>query len=181
MIDPVIALIVSTAIAVLFASAALSKLAARAEFKAALAAYDILPSGALGMASYIVPVCELLIVAGLVPPATRAVAIGLAASILSGYALAIAVNLRRGRRYIDCGCGGFGKRRPIAPWMVARNLSLSLLLVLCDVVPDSVRPLHWMDAVTVLGAVVIISFLYLALEELLGRPPHLARAGAPAG
>jgi hypothetical protein len=181
MIDPAIALIVSAAIAVLFASAALQKFAAHAEFKAALVAYDILPSGALGVASYIVPVCELLIAVGLVLAAARAVAIGVAASILSVYALAIAVNLGRGRRYIDCGCGGFGKRRLIAPWMVARNLGLSLLLVLCDVVPGSARPLHWMDAVTVAGAVVVISFLYVALEELLGRPPRLARAGAPAG
>jgi hypothetical protein len=176
-IDPAIVLLVSIAIALLFAGAALHKLAVHAEFQAALAAYDILPSGAVGIASYLLPVCELVIAVSLVFAAARAVALGLAASALCVYAMAIAVNLRRGRRYIDCGCGGFGKRRPIAPWMLARNLGLALLLVLCDAFPAAARPLYWLDAVTVAGAVVIAAFLYLALEELLGRPPQPASIG----
>jgi uncharacterized membrane protein len=180
MIDPVIVMLLSSCAAALFAAAALHKLAVHDQFRAALVAYDILPGRTLGVASYILPVCELLIAISLLIEASRAMAIGIAVFTLSVYALAIAVNLRRGRRYIDCGCAGFGARRAIAPWMVVRNLVLSLLLALFDVAPWSARPLYWIDAVTVAGGVVIIACLYLAAEELLGRLPPVMRAGAAA-
>jgi hypothetical protein len=175
-IDFAIVLILSSGTAVLFGAAALHKLAAHHQFRAALVAYDILPARMVGTARYLLPLCELLIATGLLTTAARAMAIGFAACILFVYAVAIAVNLRRDRRYIDCGCAGFGKRRPIAPWMVVRNLSLALLLVCFDIAHWSARPLHWIDAVTVVGGVVIIAFLYLTAEELLGRAPQMLPA-----
>jgi hypothetical protein len=179
-IDPAIGLLLSACTAALFASAALHKGAALQEFKTALLAYEILPPRIVGVASYILPLCELLIAISLGIGALRARAILAAAFMLLGYALAIAVNLRRERRSIDCGCAGFGERRPIAPWMVVRNLSLAMLLVTFGVFPWSARTLHWTDAVTVAAGAVIVAFLYLAAEELLGRLPHLMRTAGGA-
>jgi Methylamine utilisation protein MauE len=178
-IDPAVVLLLSACAAALFGIAALHKFAALQEFKTALLAYDILPVRIVGVATYILPVCELLIAISLWIEAFRARATIATAFMLLAYALAIAVNLKRERRYIDCGCAGFGERRPIAPWMVLRNVALALLLITFDVFPWSARALHWTDAVTVAGGALIIAFLYLAVEELLGHLPHVMRtAGA---
>jgi hypothetical protein len=178
-IDPAVVLLLSTCSAALFGSAALHKLAALQEFKTALRGYEILPGHIVGAVSYVLPLCESLIAISLCLEALRARAIVAAAFMLLTYALAIAVNLKRKRRYIDCGCAGFGERRPIAPWMVVRNLACALLLIAFDVLPWSARALRWTDVVTVGGGTLIIAFLYLTAQELLGRLPHLMRtAGA---
>ena len=59
--------------------------------------------------------------------------------------------------------------RPIAPWMVARNLMLALLLLAVTLVPWKTRPLSPVDVLTVGGGVVIATLLYLSLDQLLGR------------
>jgi methylamine utilization protein MauE len=178
-IDPAVVLLLSVCSAALFGSAALHKLAALQEFESALRGYEILPGRIVGAVSYILPLCELLIATSLCIEALRARATAAAALMLVAYALAIAVNLRRKRRYIDCGCAGFGERRAIAAWMVVRNLAFALLLMAFDVLPWSARALHWTDVVTVAGGALIIAFLYLTAEELLGRLPHVMRtAGA---
>jgi hypothetical protein len=179
-IDPAVVLLLSACTSLLFGTAAIHKLAAIEEFKAALLAYDILPAGIVRLVSYIVPVGELLAAIGLCIGPLRAWAIVIAALVLSLYALAIGVNLRRGRRYIDCGCVGFGNRRSIAPWMVVRNFALALVLVSFDLLSWSVRPFRWIDVVTIAGGALIIVFLYLAAEQLLGRQTYVMRAEAAA-
>lgn len=174
MIDPAIVLLLSACAAALFASAALHKFIALRAFQAALLAYDILPVRAVAIAGCIVPLGELLIASVLCSSALRSQALLAAAFMLVGYGLAISVNLRRGRRFIDCGCVGFAERRSIAPWMVARNLLFALVLVGCAVIPWSARNLRGTDAVTIIGGLVSIACLYLAAEELLGRVPRAA-------
>ena len=49
-------------------------------------------------------------------------------ALLLTYAIAIAINLARGRRDLDCGCAGPNERRPIAAWMVWRNVGIAILL-----------------------------------------------------
>lgn len=45
------------------------------------------------------------------------------------FAVAMAVNLRRGRGYIDCGCGHAQLRQPLSWMLVARNLVLATPLL----------------------------------------------------
>jgi Methylamine utilisation protein MauE len=179
-IDPAVVLLLCACTAVLFGTAAIHKFTALEQFKTALLAYNILPLRIVGGASYILPACEFLMAVSLCIEASRPWAIVVVAFMLSGYAQVIAVNLRRGRRYIDCGCAGFGKRRAIASWMVVRNLALALLLILVDVLPWSARPYRWIDIVTVAGGALIIAFLCLTAEELLGRLADGMRAGVGA-
>jgi methylamine dehydrogenase accessory protein MauD len=64
--------------------------------------------------------------------------------LLIAYAAALGVNLIRGRRELDCGCGMSGNRRPIAAWMVWRNLFVALALGIA-VLPWAARPLDAAD------------------------------------
>jgi len=175
MIDPAVGLILALAFATLFATAALHKLRDLAGFDAAFVAYGLTPAAARVRWSRSVPLAELLVAIGLIlgaarSDAPRAGAIGAAAAasgagLLLLYAAAIGLNLRRGRRELSCGCGGPGERRPIAAWMVWRNLALALAL-LASFVPWRVRAWTLTDGVTVLLGVAVVSVLYLSLDQL---------------
>ena len=97
-----------------------------------------------------------------------------AAALLALYAAAIAVNLARGRRHLDCGCAGPALRRPISGWLVVRNLVL-VAIALADLAPLSTRPLVWVDALTVVAATAALAACWMAADRLLATAPGLAR------
>jgi len=98
--------------------------------------------------------------------------------LLAIYAAAIAVNLRRGRRELDCGCMGFGRRRSISPGMVWRNVVLALALLAAGWLPWTSRPLNWVDVLTMVGGVCAGTLLYMAIDGLLEFSRRLARRPA---
>jgi Methylamine utilisation protein MauE len=165
MLDPAIGALLAGCYALLFASAALHKLFDLPRFAAVVDAYALLPG--IGRLAWAVPLSEFALGVGVLWSVTRPWA-GLAGSVLlAGYALAIAVNLHRGRTDLACGCGGPNERRAIAPWMVWRNLALALLL--CGaLLPWGHRPMLATDALTVAAGVATVAFLYVSLDRLLG-------------
>jgi hypothetical protein len=167
MLDPAIGVLLTGCFALLFASAALHKLRDLPHFTEALRAYRVLPAGAVRLAP-LVPLTELAIAVGLFPAVGRQPAALAGATLLLGYAAAIAVNLGRGRRDLACGCGGPDDARPIAPWMVVRNLLLALLLATL-LVSWKRRTLLATDALTVGGGLAVATLLYVCLDRLLGR------------
>ncbi|HYB64398.1 MAG TPA: MauE/DoxX family redox-associated membrane protein [Steroidobacteraceae bacterium] len=167
MLDPAVGVLLLACCVLLFASAALHKLRDLAHFTEVLRAYRVLPEGAVRLAP-LVPLAELTVAAGLLPAATRYGAGLGGAGLLVGYAAAIAVNLGRGRRDLACGCGGPDDARPIAPWMVVRNLVLALLLAI-TLLPWKTRPLLPVDALTAAGGAAVATLLYASLDQLLGR------------
>ena len=167
MIDPAIGALLAGALALLFASAALHKLRSLPSFAAALRAYRVLPDSLAAMA-WVVPLLELTIAAGLLARSSRTGACAAGAALLLSYASAIAINLRRGRRDLACGCGGPEDRRLIAPWMVWRNLLLAGLLG-AMLLPWSPRPLNAADALTIGAGTAVAALLYMSLERLLER------------
>lgn len=174
MIDPAIGACLAGAFALLFMSAALQKLRGLGQFAAVLRAYRVLPE-ALARLSWTVPALELTIGVGLLAGASRSGACLAGAALLALYAAAIAINLQRGRYELSCGCGGPDERRPIAAWMVWRNLVLAALLAAL-LAPWSPRPLEAADALTIGAGTVITALLYMSLDRLLGRvAPHAAR------
>jgi Methylamine utilisation protein MauE len=178
MIDPAVGALVVGCFALLFASAALHKLRSPAQFAAILRAYRVLPAGAL-RGAWLVPWLELGVAAGLLAAATRLLAAAAAAGLLVCYAGAIALNLARGRRELACGCGGPDDERPIAPWMVARNLTLALLVAI-SAGAWRARPMLPTDAVTVGAGIAAASLLYMSLDRLLGRvAPRTAALRGP--
>jgi hypothetical protein len=87
--------------------------------------------------------------------------------LLLGYAAAIAINLRRGRRDLACGCGGPDERRPISAWMVWRNILISLVLAVA-LEPWASRPLSFTDGVTIVFGLLTVALVYLSADRLLG-------------
>lgn len=127
-LDPVIGMLLSASFAILFASAAWHKWRDLRRFDEVFSAYALLPRVPGLRLSWTVPLLETAVALGLLSNISRAYAGGVGVVLLLSYAGAMALNLARGRRDIACGCGGPDERRPIAAWMVWRNLLLALLL-----------------------------------------------------
>ncbi|HEY3785359.1 MAG TPA: MauE/DoxX family redox-associated membrane protein [Steroidobacteraceae bacterium] len=167
-IDPAVAELIVACLALLFGTAALHKLRDLRAFTEIFAAYEILPGLARAQLTSLVPVLEAAVAAGLLFDVTRASAAVAGALLLLAYAAAIAVNLARGRRDLACGCGAPDERRPIAPWMLGRNLLIGAVAGVL-LLPWSPRSLEPTDAVTIGLGTLTCALVYLCLERLLGR------------
>jgi uncharacterized membrane protein len=167
MLDPAIGALLAGLFALLFVTAAVQKLRALGHFAEVFAAYRLLPD-ALARLSVLVPLLEALVAIGLLVRTTRVAAACAGSALLVVYAAAIAINLRRGRRELSCGCGGPDERRPIAAWMVMRNLLLAAVLPVV-MLPWLPRPLAAMDPLTVGGGIAVAVLIYASLDELLSR------------
>jgi hypothetical protein len=165
-LDPAIGLLLIAAIALLFASAAVHKLRDLRRFDEIFSAYGLLTSVARWHLSWAVPVLESVVSVGLLFDASRPYAATVGIVLLSAYATAITINLRRGRRDLACGCGGPDERRPIAPWMVWRNIVIALALA-SALAPWTTRPLGFMDAVTVAFGLLALALIYLCIDQLM--------------
>ena len=160
---------------VVFMGAGLAKLRHRALFPGVVANYRLLPDGLVAPVALLLPLVEWALGAGLIAAVLVgglfALAVGLAAGgLLMVFAGAMAVNLRRGRGHIDCGCGHPELRQPLSWWLVGRNLALAVPLVALGWVW---RPLGGLDLVSALAggvAVALIYYLFNALAALLSSP-----------
>lgn len=161
--DPVFAVVLRVFLALVLLVAALHKLREPGRFVAVLDAYHLLPRAIVPAVAHAVPVGEvvvgLLLLAGSAAGATGATA------LFGVYGLAIGINLARGRRDLDCGCGGHGARQPIAPWMLARNAVL-LACAAALLGPERSRALTWLDGATALPATLALFAMYAAVERL---------------
>jgi hypothetical protein len=167
-LDPAAGYVLVIAFALLFAHAALGKWRNRWYFEATLANYRLLPPGLVRPFSLLIPTLEAAVALLLVLKGPRLLGAFTGCALLLVYALAMGINLRRDRHDLDCGCVGPAARRPIARWMVARNVLLALLLA-SSALPWIPRPLDWTDGLTVAGGVAVTTLLYLAADRLLGQ------------
>ncbi len=165
-VDPLVHHLLQLAGALLFASAALHKLRDPAAFRSALAGYRLLPDALVPATARGLPAAELGVAAALLVPALTPVGAAAGAAMLALYAAAVAINLLRGRREIDCGCGGVGGSRPLGASLVARNVLLVLALSALFA-PVVERPFSPLD-VWVLGlATGTFALLYAAVDVAL--------------
>jgi hypothetical protein len=168
-LDPALDLALRAGLASLFATSALAKLRDLGGFAGAVAGYRLLPAWAAAPGAAAFVAAELALAAVLFVPALRAVASVGAAGLLLLYGVAIALNLARGRREIDCGCGGFSGRQALSEALVLRNALLAAA-ALASALPVTPRTLGWLDALTVCGAVASAALLYAAANLLVARP-----------
>jgi hypothetical protein len=167
MLDPAFGFLIVVGTALLLASAAVQKFRGLARFADIVVAYRVLPS-ALGVpVARLIPCLESAIALALLWEPTRGGAIAAAMVLLFAYASGLSVNLLRGRRGLDCGCGAVRDRRPIAPWMVWRNLFLTGALGVAAL-PWSSRSLGLTDLLTLVGGLGVIIALYAAADRLCG-------------
>jgi Methylamine utilisation protein MauE len=165
-LDPVASSLIAIGGAALFAWAAVHKLRTREVFAATLAEYQLVPQSLVGFSALGLGMMELASAAALLWPATRAMGGAAGAALLVIYAIAIAINLARGRRDLDCGCGL--QPRAIGAWMVVRNLVIAALLCLL-LLPASGRALGIPDFATIAAALIVGALLYASVESLFGR------------
>jgi hypothetical protein len=168
-LDPVVAWALRAGLALLLAMSAVAKLRDVAAFAGAVAGYRLLPVSFARAAAGGFIAAELLLGAALLLPGLHAAAAIGAAGLLGLYTLAIAWNLARGRRDIDCGCGGPLGRQRISEALVVRN-ALLVVAALASALPVLPRALGWLDAWTALAAVTSGALLYAATEALFARP-----------
>ncbi len=166
LLDPAIGYLLMGPAVLLFARAASDKWRSHAAFAATLANYGLFPAPLIAPLSWLVLLMEALVATSLCATSTRAPAAIGGALLLGAYAAAIGVNLQRGRRDLDCGCDGPAVRRPIAPWMVWRNLLLAAG-VAGLAVPWAPRPLELVDVLTMGSGATVVVLIYLALDALL--------------
>lgn len=159
-------------LALLFVRAALHKLGDRYRFQGILADYALLPEGTLTVAAFAVPVIELAAAVMLIMPATRPVGAALAGTLLTGYAIAMAISLARGQYLMDCGCGGAPE--PISWMLVARNAGLvALIAPTATGLVEPAAPSFALDA-TALGMATLLLLLWLTAEAMLANARRMS-------
>ena len=171
-IDPVILLVLRLTLALIFATALVHKLKDPRAFGAAVADYRLLPSALLIPGTAALLLLEILVVTALLLPGFGRFGAWAAAASLTLYAGAIAVNLARGRRAIDCGCSGPALRQQLSEWLVLRNAMLVVLAVLAAQ-PATPRVLTGWDASTIAFGVVALLLLHSTANHLIANQPKL--------
>jgi hypothetical protein len=165
-IDPAVDLALRIALALLLFSSAFRKIADFPSFCAAVEAYRIVPAATAGGFAGTIIVLEKVAAVGLVVFPVRAPFALLAAALFAVYAVAIGINLLRGRRDIDCGCGGARSAQPLHPVLLVRNAAL-VCAATAVAFPRSGRSMEPVDALTVLGCVFTAALLYKAVDGLI--------------
>jgi Methylamine utilisation protein MauE len=157
--DAVIA--IRTLIALVFLSAAIGKMRNWPIFQGVVANYRLLPQVLVGPVTYVLPPAEAAIGAILPTGQLAPWAEGAAALLLVAFAVAMGINLLRGRRHIDCGCFQGTLKQPLRWTLVSRNALLALLLAAAGAAPSG-RPDGW----TVVNGLLAGGALFVVLQSL---------------
>ena len=164
MFDPVFQYCLLGSFALLFALSAAEKFGDRVAFRDLLRNYRILPTPLVPLTAVLVPMIEIATATLLVTTANiYGVTIGLV--LMMGYALAIWINLLRGRTHIDCGCLG-SRKEGISYLHVVRNLCLALILSTCLLTPLE-RQLIWLDYFVVTAFIATSMLIFSNFSHLL--------------
>jgi hypothetical protein len=155
------ALAIRTLVSLVFLSAAYGKLKHRAAFQGVVANYRLLPDAMVAPVAHLIAPVELLLGAALITGCAFPWAPLGAAGLLGLFALAMGINLRRGRRQIDCGCFQSALRQTLSATLVVRNVVLALLVSLT--LPASEAP---DDAFALMNGYLTGCVLFIILQAL---------------
>jgi uncharacterized membrane protein YphA (DoxX/SURF4 family) len=154
-------LAIRSLVSLVFLTAAYGKLRHGAAFQGVIANYRLLSEAMVAPAAYLIPPVELLLgvtlLLGLAYPWPELSAAGL----LLLFAMAMGINLRRGRRYIDCGCFQSALKQTLSWILVMRNVVLALLMgvaLLSSERPD--------DLLTLVNGYLAGGALFIVLQAL---------------
>jgi len=172
--DFVIVRMAAAALAVVFAVGAWHKVRDLAAFEGVVTAYDLVPPVAAVWVAWSIPVAEIFAALCLVGDSSRTLGAYVGGGLLVFVTGAIVLNLWRGRRAIDCGCGGIEDEVHLSWALVARNAVLgAACLALLD--PASGRDMGWLDYLTVGVGAGCMYGLYATFNQMLANAPRLAR------
>jgi hypothetical protein len=171
--DPLLGLTFALALAALFASSALHQFWTFRQWISVVRRYELVAQGLSAPLAVLVTAALFVTAGALSWPPTRPQGGVAAAALLSLFAGAMWINIRRGRTAIDCGCFGARSRAGIAPWMVWRNVLLALIALLLTL-PRGARALSLLDLAACAGCVLTLAFLYPVVAVVL-RPTAISR------
>jgi hypothetical protein len=168
LLDPMVLAFAQAVLMLIFLAGAWSKLRARETFEGVVYNYRLLPEFAVWPASYLLPMTELAVGLGLAYFPTRPYAALGAVLLLTVFNIAIAVNLLRGRREIDCGCFSSVLKQRLSGGLIVRNLGLAGLAAwLAWGVPRaSVGPAEWLDWVVGVAMALAVTLVYMTASLL---------------
>ncbi len=169
MIDPLLPKAIAFGFAVLFIGSAWHKLSGLGRFEAVLRDYRLLPAFMSRPLTLLIPAIELTLGLGWISGLLPRIAALASAGLLATYALAMGINLVRGRIYIDCGCGfgaATGKEQALSLSLVARN-TLLIGLALLPLMPTTGRDLGITDFAVVVVSVLTATLLYAGSGQLI--------------
>ncbi len=173
MVDPVIALGLVLLLGWVLLDAGLGKLRDPVLTAAHIDDYRLLPEGTGAWLARPLAVLEMALAVLLLLPVSRVPALVLAASLLAVYGLAITINLLRGRRDIDCGCGGLGQAQRLSVVLPVRNAFLVAAALTAAVSPGV--PSHWSGWLFALFCGAVAALLYASVSGLLANQQQLER------
>jgi uncharacterized membrane protein YphA (DoxX/SURF4 family) len=156
-----LAVAVRTMIALMFIAASWFKLRHLAVFHGVVANYRLLPQVLAAPFAYLLPPVEALLGAALLLNVAAPWPAAGSIALLLTFAAAMAINLRRGRRDIDCGCFRSELKQSLSWKLVIRNLGLSALLALAA--PIRAVP---SDALMAVNAWLAGGALFIILQSL---------------
>ncbi len=142
--------------ALVFGAAAIGKMRHWQVFEGVIANYRVMPGPLVRPFAYLLPPLELLVAVGLVTlraPVPEAAA-GL---LLALFAVAMGINILRGRREIDCGCFSSTLRQTVRWPLVARNAVMIGLLAACAAADGGqVTGRAWVNGIMAGGALFVV-------------------------
>ncbi|RZF27484.1 methylamine utilization protein MauE [Paraburkholderia sp. UYCP14C] len=176
-IDPVVSSVALAATSIIALTLALPKVARQYDQRQIVAGFELLPHALVTPFAFLLPLAEIAATLAMLVPATRSVGAAALAALFVLFALALGINVARGRTDIDCGCNGFRQPGTVVPhsigWaQVARTLLLAALAALICL-PQSARAVVWFDYLSVLGATLVAVAAFFTLDVLLANRPKL--------
>lgn len=142
--------------------AAMHKAVDFGQFQGFVADYRLLPEPAVAPVAWAALVGECLLALLIVWPSGRSLGLALAACLFAAYGAVIAINLRRGHRHIECGCGG-------APQVLSESLigrNAALIVIAFWAASTAPRSLDVAATLAVIGAGVLLLAFYCLFEQL---------------
>lgn len=162
--DPALLLSLRWMLCALFVIAVVHKISSPAAFVGTVHTYRLLPSSLVAPFAYALIAGEGVAAVALL--LNLRVGSVIATALLAMYTAAIAVNLWRGRRDIDCGCAGPYVRQSLSYGLVARNLLFLGAAAVTLLPAETGRALGALDWFTALAAAGTFALLFLAVNQL---------------
>lgn len=169
--DPVAIVLATLFLGLVLTTAAIPKLRNADEFQGVVDNYRLLPTFLVVPFARLLPAIELACAVALLVPPVREIAAWVTAGLFMLFALALAINVGRGRTHIDCGC----VRRPasksrIGMFHVLRALVLAGVALYIAVVPADMTGLPTESWLIGIGAAALLALLYLTADLMVGLP-----------
>jgi uncharacterized membrane protein YphA (DoxX/SURF4 family) len=125
---PEVTIAIRTLVALVYLAAAFGKMRHWTAFQGVISNYRLLPGFLAAPVAYALPPVEALLGAALLLGLAFPWPEAGAAALLLLFAVAMGINIRRGRRHIDCGCFQSALKQTLSWTLVVRNVVMALLL-----------------------------------------------------